>query len=597
MLSKKETGDLRTRAEALITARSSGAPADTLPYNEVLRQLLVHQIAIEMQNEEFRRAQDIIEESRTRYVDLYEFAPVAYLTFDETGRVIEANLTVCGLLGIDRRSLIGKFFSPFVTPDDGDTFLKHRFEVLKNRVKQRCELNLERADGSRFYGSVESIEAKSTQGPTVRSALTDISERKRVEQERDLLERLVREGTAELQRAGDKLAEEKKEREAIKAQLRQAQKMDALGALSGGIAHGFNNILATIIGFTELTRDHLPQKSREIHHLDRVIEAGLRGRELTKQLLTFARKTEQNKKPLQLGGIVREAVELLRASIPTSISIRADLKNETGMILADPVQMRQVLMNLCTNAVCAMQEKGGILDIGLNDYIAPPTNGATGMKPGPYMKLSVRDTGNGIASEIMDKVFDPFFTTKGPGEGSGLGLSVVHDIIAQSHGYIVVKSEPGTGTVFTTFFPEAGEEHAGDAAGDDAVPSGHERILFVDDEEGLAEMAGEMLTELGYSVVSRTAGREALALLKEDPSRFDVVITDQTMSEMTGVELAREVLALRADMPIIMCTGFSYVVNEDKAKAAGIKAFAMKPLTKREIAKTIRKVLDEHTAA
>ncbi|MGD0662937.1 MAG: ATP-binding protein [Syntrophorhabdales bacterium] len=440
----------------------------------------MHQIALEMQNEEFRKAQDIIEESRTRYVDLYEFAPFAYLTFDETGRVIEANLTVCGLLGVERRSLIGKFFSPFVTPDDRDTFLKHRFEVLKNRVKQRCELNLERADGSRFYVSVESIEAKSAQGQTVRSALTDISERKRAERERDLLERLVREGTAELQRADDKLAEEKKEREVIKAQLRQAQKMEALGALSGGIAHDFNNILATMIGFTELTKDHLPQRSREIHHLERVLEAGLRGRELIKQLLTFSRKTEQNKKLLQLGGIVREAVDLLRASIPTSISIRADLKNEMGVILADPVQMQQVLMNLCANAVCAMQEKGGVLDIGLNDYTASPTNGATGMKPGPYMKLSVRDTGSGIAPEIMDKVFDPFFTTKGPGEGSGLGLSVVHDIITQSNGYIVVKSEPSAGTVFTTYLPIVGEEHAIDAAGDDAVPSGHERILFIE---------------------------------------------------------------------------------------------------------------------
>ena len=593
MLSKKETGDLRTRAEALITARSSGAPADTLAYNEVLHELLVHQIALEMQNEELRRAQDTIEESRTRYVDLYEFAPVAYLTFDETGRVIEANLTVCGLLGVDRRSLIGKFFSPYVTPDDRDAFLKHRFEVLRNGVKQRCELNLERPDGSRFYVSVESIEAKSGQGPTVRSALTDISERKQLERERDLLERLVREGTAELQRAGDKLAEEKKEREAIKAQLRQAQKMEALGALNSGTAHDLNNILAAMIGFTELTKDHLPQRSREVHHLERVLEAGLRGRELIKQMLTFSRETEQNKKLLQLGVIVREAVQFLRASIPTGISIRTDLKNELGVILADPAQMQQVLMNLCANAVCAMQEKGGILDIGLSDYTAPPTNGATGMKPGPYMKLSVRDTGSGIAPEIMDKVFDPFFTIKGPGEGSGLGLSAVRDIIAQSDGYIVVKSEPSAGTVFTTYLPKVGEENAVDAAGDDAVPSGHERILFIDDEEALAEMAGEMLTELGYNVVSKTASREALALLKEDPSRFDLVITDQTMPEMTGVELAKETFGLRPDMPVIMCTGYSQLVDAGKAHAAGIKAFAVKPLTKREIAKTIRKVLDE----
>jgi CheY-like chemotaxis protein len=250
-------------------------------------------------------------------------------------------------------------------------------------------------------------------------------------------------------------------------------------------------------------------------------------------------------------------------------------------------------VNLCTNAVYAMRERGGSLDIDLSCVTVSPSDGNQhGMGPGPYMKLTVRDTGTGISPEIMDKIFDPFFTTKNVGEGTGLGLSVVHGIVKQSNGSITVESEPGKGSAFTVYFPKiAGEEETG-TSDDTMIPTGTERILFVDDEEALMEMGEEILAELGYEVTSRTSSREALSLLKQDPFRFDLVITDQTMPDMTGIELAREVLALRADMPIIMCTGFSHLVDDSKAKAAGIRAFAMKPLTKREIARTARKVLD-----
>jgi CheY-like chemotaxis protein len=250
-------------------------------------------------------------------------------------------------------------------------------------------------------------------------------------------------------------------------------------------------------------------------------------------------------------------------------------------------------MNLCTNAVYAMQEKGGSLDIELSDHSASLSNGdPPGIAPGHYVKLTVHDTGIGISADIMEKIFDPFFTTKKVGEGTGLGLSVVHGIVKQHDGSITVISEPGRGSTFFVYFPRiTGGPHA-DALRDDEIPTGSERILFVDDEEALVEMGEDILAELGYEVTSRMNGREALELLKLDPSRFDLVITDQTMPEMTGVELAKEVLGLRPGMPIIMCTGFSYVVDADKAMAAGIKAFAMKPLTKREIAKTVREALD-----
>ena len=384
----------------------------------------------------------------------------------------------------------------------------------------------------------------------------------------------------------------------VEEQLRQAQKMEALGTMSGGIAHDFNNILAAIIGFTELVAGHVDKGGRDARHLARVMEASIRGRELVRQMLAFARKSEQEKKPLRVSSIVEETVKFIRATIPATISIRVKSLSESDLILGDPTQLQQVLMNLYTNASYAMREKGGKLDIELSDYSAPPSNGDPhGLKPGLYVKLTVRDTGTGISPDAMTKIFDPFFTTKKLGEASGLGLSVVHGIVKQHDGYITVISEPDKGSTFTIYLPSTTGELEPDAVSDDEITTGSERILFVDDEEALVEMGEDILAELGYEVTSRMSSREALALLKEDPFRFDLVITDQTMPEMTGIELAKEILALRADMPIIMCTGFSYVVDADKARTAGIKAFAMKPLTKREIAKTIRTVLDEQTSA
>ena len=379
----------------------------------------------------------------------------------------------------------------------------------------------------------------------------------------------------------------------VEEHLRQAQKMEALGTLSGGIAHDFNNILAAVIGFTELVAGHVGHESRDAHALERVMEAAIRGRELVRQMLTFSRKTEHEKKPVRMSDIVRESVRLLRAAVPSSIAIKLDVTSESGFILADPVQIQQVLMNLCTNAAHAMREKGGTLDIKLDDFSVGPSGNDFGIAPGPYMRLLVRDTGVGMSPDIMARVFDPFFTTKGLGEGTGLGLSVVHGIVKQHDGHITVISEPGKGSTFTVYIPQIPEELETDAVSDDDLPTGSERILFVDDEEALVEMAEDILAELGYEVTSRMNGREALELLKSDPSRFDLVITDQTMPEMMGIDLAREIFSLRRNMPIIMCTGFSYLVDADKALAAGIKAFAMKPLTKREIARTIRNVLDE----
>ena len=498
--------------------------------------------------------------------------------------------------------IIGRRDEDIFTPEEAARVDAIKRRVLEEGVEYREQMWFNRAGGPIFLDVYwEPMHDETGRVIGVGSATVDLTPTKLAEEAlrkaHDELEERVKQRTTELQSAYDNLTREIAEREQAEAQLRQAQKMEALGTLSGGIAHDFNNILAAIIGFTELVAERATPGSRDEHHLHRVLEASLRGRELVKQMLTFTRSTAQEKKPLLLSSILKETARMLRATTPTTISIKVNILSESGLILADPTQIQQIVMNLCTNATYAMREKGGILDIELTDFSVARSNGNNhGMEPGLYMKLVVRDTGRGITPDIMDKIFDPFFTTKKLGEGTGLGLSVVHGIVKRSGGYITVESAPGKGSTFTVYFPKIAGEQKTAAPGLDMIPTGSERILFVDDEEAIVEMGEDILAELGYEVTSRTSSKTALALLQENPSRFDLVITDQTMPDMTGVELARHILALRPDIPIILCTGFSHMIDAEGARAAGIRAFAMKPLTKREIATTIRKVLDEPAA-
>jgi CheY-like chemotaxis protein len=294
--------------------------------------------------------------------------------------------------------------------------------------------------------------------------------------------------------------------------------------------------------------------------------------------------------------VVRETLKLLRASLPRTVDIRTNLRGESESVLADPTQIQQVLMNLCTNAAHAMRQKGGRISIDLAGFSFSSAEDAPDptMTPGSYARLSVTDTGEGMSPETIEHIFDPFFTTKAAAEGTGLGLSVVHGIVANHGGTITVSSELGKGSTFTVYLPKFVEEQSRDSGnGGSPILRGHEKVLFVDDEDDLVAMASEMLTDLGYRVTAKTGAREALALFRLDPSRFDLLITDQTMPDMTGVELAKEILTIRADMLIILCTGFSHTVDADTAKVAGVKALAMKPLTKKEMAMAIRKVLDE----
>lgn len=384
----------------------------------------------------------------------------------------------------------------------------------------------------------------------------------------------------------------------LERQLRQAQKMEAIGTLAGGISHDFNNILASIMGFTEMAIEDLPVESPVRNDLTQVLASIHRAKDLVRQILTFSRRKEQEKKPTDIAMVVREALRLLRASIPTTIEIRRNIpiegEEDAGLVLADSTQIHQLLMNMGSNAAHAMREKGGVLEVGLSRVYLDSKAVArlADLYPGEYLKLSVSDTGHGIEPEVLHRIFDPFFTTKGPESGTGLGLSVVYGIVKSHGGAITVESEPGSGATFEVFLPRVEGEAAVETEEPQEIVGGSERILFVDDEKSLAEMGKRMLEHLGYRVNCMTSSLEALELFRSDPDRFDLVITDQTMPHMTGIQLAEEVLSIRPDMPIILCTGYSEVATFERVKAAGIRRLLMKPLGARNFGETIRYVLD-----
>ena len=385
------------------------------------------------------------------------------------------------------------------------------------------------------------------------------------------------------------------EREKLQANLRQAQKMEAIGTLAGGIAHDFNNILSAILGFTEISMREVPPGSKLEHNLQRVFNAGIRAGDLVKQILTFSRQTEREIKTVQVKPIIKESLKLIRASLPATIEIHHDIGNESP-IMADPTQVHQIIMNLCTNAAHAMQESGGKMVVSLTDVKlgAEVTDLHPDLAPGPFVKLTVTDSGQGMAPEIKDRIFDPFFSTKDLGEGTGLGLSVVHGIVKDSGGMVAVESTPGAGSTFDIFFPVIESEQDAEIVTHTPLSTGTERILFVDDEEHQVEMGKQLLEILGYRVTATTSSREALKVFSAKPHEFDLVITDMTMPKMTGDVLAEEILTIRSDIPIILCTGYSEKLTPAKANVLGIKAVVMKPAVVEEIAGTIRRVLDQN---
>jgi PAS domain S-box-containing protein len=389
-----------------------------------------------------------------------------------------------------------------------------------------------------------------------------------------------------------------KEKIELELELSQKQKMDAIGTLAGGIAHDFNNILAAMQGYLELSFEDLPEDSPIRDNLEQILSCVNRATKLVKQILTFSRKDQgqqiQEKEPVQISSIVKEVLGMLRSSLPATIKISRKIQAESSIVLADPTQIHQILVNLCTNASHAMREEGGLLEVSLDDvnFESETKIWDEHLMPGPYVKLSVRDTGCGMEKEVIERIFEPFFTTKGVNEGTGLGLSVVHGIIKSHDGAIAVSSTPGEGTTFEIYLPKIESSKIPEPQPLEPTNKDKEVILLVDDEEMMVNVTGQILRRLGFDVVAKNSSIDALETFQEEPDKFDLVITDQVMPNMTGTQLASKLISIRPNISIILCSGFPENVQPEELESIGIKEFVLKPISKQEIAKIIRKVLD-----
>ena len=478
---------------------------------------------------------------------------------------------VCHLLGIDPATFNGmseEFFGA-VHPDDHETIRIALHRTVTEDVLYKTDYRAVWPDGSLHYIRTRGRLYRDEAGrpKEITGVLWDITESKRVEEEREKMEAL----------------------------LRQAQKLEAIGTLAGGIAHDFNNILAAIMGYTELMLYDISENAASRHAMEEVLRATHRAKDLVQQILAFSRQGEiQARQAIAVAPIIKEALTLLRATLPTTIEFRKDISSRSETVMGDSTQLHQVVVNLCTNAAHAMRETGGILEVALGrielDNIS--AGGYENLRPGSFVKLTVKDTGHGMDSATLERIFDPYFTTKAVGEGSGLGLAVIQGIVKRHEGAVSVQSEPGKGTIFEILLPRIEKRQERIEDGLQPVLGGIERILFVDDDEALATLGQKMLTQLGYNVTTRTNSLEAIELFRADPDAFDLVITDYTMPHMTGMDLAKAILQIRSNIPIVLCTGYSEMVSEQKAKEQGILAFVMKPLGRQNITEVVRNVLD-----
>jgi PAS domain S-box-containing protein len=512
--------------------------------------------------------EDQLKESEERYrITLMTMPDAVSIMRCSDFQYLYVNDTFCRVMGYSREDLVGK--TPYdlglpVSEEDRNNLRECITDksgtvgqTFKFRKRDGVILDTVTSCSPVMYGGQESMIV----------VVTDVTPLKRAEEEAKLLE----------------------------IQLAQAQKMEALGTLAGGIAHDFNNILAAIIGYTELAMYQSKSQEKVHKNLSQVLKSSKRARDLVSQILAFSRQGEKKYTPLMLGYAIKETLKMLRSVLPANIEIRQNLMTP-GLVLADATQIHQMMMNLCSNAVQAMGENGGVLEVNLEQVtLDEPTARGLDLHPGPYQRLTVSDTGHGMTSDLMARIFEPYFTTREVGKGTGLGLSIVHGIVIRHRGAITCRSEPGKGTIFEVYLPEIESRMGtGEPVEEPEMPGGHESILFIDDEPALNEIAKNILERLGYRVTSTARSSEALDLFIAYPSRFDLVVTDMTMPDITGAKLAKKLLSIRKDIPIILCTGYSEHITEEKARKIGIRKMLMKPLEIKELAHTIRKVLDQH---
>jgi PAS domain S-box-containing protein len=510
---------------------------------------------------ERKQAEEALRQSEAHYRALVEGSLQGIVIARQDGTRVFANTALARMLGYEApQELVGGSLWDHVAPEDVPR-LRTSFEarLWARRSPERYEHQAVKKDGTRLW--VESLVSPMTWDGTPAALETsiDITERKRLE-----------------------------------TQLRQAQKMQAIGTLAGGIAHDFNNILSAILGYTELALDEVEQGSAVWNKLQGTLAAGRRARDLVQQILAFSRQTELTRVSIQMHLLVEEALTLLRAALPSTLMIRPIIDRHAGAVLVDPTQMQQVLINLCTNAAHAMREAGGTIEVRLEpieiavDALAIPPD----LKAGAYVRLTVQDTGHGMEPEILERIFEPFFTTKSMGEGTGMGLAVVHGIIANHGGAITVESTPGQGSTFAVYLPRSDSPSTAALPTEEPVIGGNERILFVDDEATLVHLGKVTLQRLGYQVIVCTSSSEALETFRAAPHSFHLVITDRTMPTLTGEELVHKLRQIRPDIPIILCTGFSHPVTSEQLRALRVDAFLLKPVMADEWARMIRQVLE-----
>ena len=506
----------------------------------------------------------------TRYRNLFNDALDMIYIVNQDGKIVDANPAELQTMGYGVEEYLGKHLLDTICPEYKEHVAHDLGRAFAGKVIRGYETARLTKNGEQVDVEVNVVpQVESGKVVSVLAIARNISERKRIEREKKMLE--------------DKLL--------------HVQKMEAIGTLAGGIAHDFNNILTPIFGYAEMALVTIPSGSAAALEIQEVLKAGNRAKDLVKQILTFSRQTDRDLKPMKIQFVIKEALKFLRASIPTTIEIRENIDPESDAVMADPTQIHQIIMNLCTNAYHAMREKGGVLAISLSpiELDADALKNKMDIKSGLYVQLEVSDTGHGIDETILERMFEPYYTTKANGEGTGLGLSLVHGIVKSLNGEITVYSEPQLGTTFRVYFPIIANETKEQTVTDikASLPSGNERLLVADDEEVIVALMQQGLSSFGYKVTAVTSSVEALRIFKAEPDNFDLVITDMTMPHMTGQELAEEIVRIKPEMPIILCTGFSELITKEKARGIGISKFITKPISLKDLAQYVREILDK----